>query len=125
MVLLYAVWMGLPAGEVIIWSLMAVAATVLIDLDHLYLQLLMRDRRHIVYDILSHPLEHTDWRKIVDKTHYPGFGMLRMESHLLQALAATIILIHFNIPYSTPVILSMWVHCTQDMYAVIKHPDWR
>lgn len=121
----YAVYLGLPAVDVVVWLLLATLATVLIDVDHLLLQLAMPDRRHIVVEIISHPLEHVDWRIITEKTHYPGFGILRMKSHIILTVAAAFISWYYTIPYSTPVVLSLWVHTIMDMGETIAYPEYR
>ena len=124
-VLAYAVRAGLPEAESAAWVVCAVAATLLLDLDHFILQLLMEDRRRQAIEMLAHPLEYADWRKVVDRMHYPGFGILRMKSHIIVTAAATLLLGVLHNPYSAPILLSLWVHTAVDLIQTAVSPKSR
>ncbi|MFH1055238.1 MAG: hypothetical protein V1744_03990 [Candidatus Altiarchaeota archaeon] len=109
-------------SEAFFWLVLAAAATLLIDADHFISQLLMKDRRPIVVDILKHPLDYMDTAKLIGRLHYPGFGILRVEYHLIETSVLTGFMLYYSMPYQIPVLLSLWVHCALDIIQVLREP---
>lgn len=104
---------------------MSTSATLIIDLDHLLLQLLMSDRRRIVLEVILKPHLHLDMKRLVDKLHYSGFGIMRMKSHLLETAAVFLVTYHYTIPYSAPLLASLTTHCLMDMLELWRCPERR
>jgi hypothetical protein len=124
-ILLYALLVNLPPRETIIWAVLAATAAVLIDLDHFVLLLLMKDRRHTVFDIATHPLNYVDVEKIRNRIHFKGFGILRMKAHLAETFGLSLLFLCTRPPYSVPILASLLIHCTMDLYEMIRDPDSR
>lgn len=121
----YAILSGMSLPEVVIWSALAAAVTVLIDFDHLLIQLLMPKRRRIILDIIRHPLRHSRVSVMRDRLHYSGFGILRMRVHLAETLAASAVFYLLSIPYAVPILMSLLIHCALDLYETVLDPDTR
>ena len=107
------------------WVLSASVVGVFLDIDHLILQLIIPYRRKTALEVISNPLVLFDTKKLIAKMHYPGFGILRMKSHLILSFTLTILLAWHPINYSTPVIASLWVHCLLDATELIINPNSR
>jgi hypothetical protein len=120
-----ALWEGMPPAETAAWCVLAAAATLAIDLDHFAIQYLDPRRRHVVAGILRDPLGHVDVKKLICLLHYPGFGILRMKAHVAQSAAATAVMLYFGLPYSQPVLVSLWVHVAADAIELITDPRTR
>ena len=124
-VLAYALLIGRPPTDTIVWVALASAATVLIDVDHLLIQLAIRDRRPIAIRIITHPLDYLDVRKLQCALNYKGFGTLRMKVHLAEVLAAAVFCLLLRPPYASPVLLSLFVHIVCDLYEMARDQEAR
>jgi hypothetical protein len=124
-VLAYALILGLPPAGIVVWVVLASAATVLIDVDHILIQLAIRERRPVAIRIITHPFDYLDVGKLQRALHYEGFGTLRMKVHLAEVLAAAVFCLLVRPPYASPVLLSLFVHLVCDLYEMTVDPDAR
>ncbi len=114
--------LGIGFQEFILWIALSTIATVAIDLDHFLLQFLNPKRRHIIVEILKNPKKYRSVQVLRDRLHYPGFGVLRMYAHAIEVAAVIILMVHFRLPYSMPVGISLMTHLLTDIIQTIMCP---
>jgi len=122
-VMALAAYLGVPAGEALAWLAVAAAATVVIDLDHLAILCLKPDGRKAILDVVRNIRHYRSVRRIRDRFHFRGFGVLRLVTHLMEVSALTVAMPLYGIPYSTPILASLWVHIGIDLWQTIADPS--
>jgi hypothetical protein len=124
-VVIYTVWAGLGGADIFLWAFIALAATLAIDLDHFIIQAFTRDGRKRLKKIITDPIGHASSERIIQTLHYPGFGVLRMKTHMIQTAALTASYPAIGSPLIVPVIISVWVHCMMDAIELATKPASR
>jgi len=124
-VMALAAYLRISAGESLIWLAAAAAATVAIDLDHIAILCLRRDGRRTLLDVARNIRHYRSVRRIRDRFHFRGFGILRLITHVAIASAFSAAMPYYGIPYGTPVLASLWIHIAADLAQTIANPSAR
>ncbi len=123
--LAYGLWISAEPVQLLLWVVVAAAATLLLDLDHILILLVRRESRPALKEMMGNPRMYMSVDRIRDKIFYPGMGLLRLETHFLITLAASLLMPAYNIPYAQPIALSLWTHFIVDGVEALMQPEKR
>ncbi len=101
--------------ETFFFWLAVAALSALIDLDHLLIALLWKERRKTVFEVLTHPVKTIlCLREFRNKIHFRGLGYYRLASHIiLSASACWLSYVYVNTLF-TPTFVSLAAHIMLD-----------
>ncbi|MBU0762142.1 MAG: hypothetical protein KKD39_03890 [Candidatus Altiarchaeota archaeon] len=124
-VILYGLYIGLPVQVLLVWVIVSSAVTVLLDLDHFFVILFFKKKRHVFFELLAHPLKKRKVVEVRNMLHFKGLGYVRLISHSVLIGFFYLLTKNYVIPFVEPIFVSLVVHLAADVLQTIFYPEHR
>ncbi len=125
-VFLVSLYLGCDAASIVSWTLLAAAASVLLDVDHIVICLATGRGRRSLRRIFANPKKlFSDIESFHAEIKFRGAGLMRLITHALIIVLAGGILVNQSSAFALPVTVSLATHLTLDILDSLMNPDHR
>lgn len=124
-VLAFAVLSGVDPSTAVVWLVLSTLLTTVVDLDHFIVLVFNRKKHPVMLKLLSDPFKRRSVVDVRNMLHFPGFGWIRLLTHLLAGAVLLYAVHSFSPSLLLPAYVSLLTHYLTDLFQTIALPSHR